>query len=86
MVIIGAALCFAVAQWRLYRQTKEHRRDMRDLAKEGAWESELAKQSPQPETPRTVGAIGTGIEGLEESIESRRRAGAGATAATGGAQ
>jgi hypothetical protein len=47
-VIIVSSVCFSLTEWRLYQQTKEHRRDLRDLAKEGVWESDLMDDKPQP--------------------------------------
>ncbi len=46
-VVIVSSICFALTEWRLYQQTKEHRRDLRDLAKEGVWESDLMSDRPE---------------------------------------
>jgi hypothetical protein len=83
-VIIGASLCFSLSEWRLYQQTREHRRDMRDLAKEGLWESGLMKQSSGPQTECGSEPIQTGIDGLEGEIANRRQ-GRAESPAPGGA-
>jgi hypothetical protein len=80
--LMGAALCFAGSEWQLYQQTREHRRDMRDLAKEGHWQSALMKQNPGEQGELGPEAIHTGITGLEHDIEDRMRA--GGSAAQGG--
>jgi hypothetical protein len=66
-VVIASALCFAVCEWRLYQQVKEHRRDMRDMGKEAQWETEFANQSAATDGPaHEPEAMDTGMDGLDQ--------------------
>jgi hypothetical protein len=75
-VFIASALCFALAEWRFFQQSKEHRRDLDDIGLETRWEADLMKQStdrkPEPDPAATPG-LATGIDGLEDSIGKRRQ-------------
>lgn len=71
--VIGSAVCFAISQWRLYSQAKEHARDMSDLAKEGVCESDLMREGAERKAWHVDGdasGLATGIDGLESSTAS----------------
>ncbi len=76
-VVIVSALSFSISEWQLFQQTKEHRRDRRDLGKEAEWEADLANDSAgRGEAVDESEAMSTGTDGLESEIRSRRRAAA----------
>ena len=89
-MIIVASVCFCLSEWQVYQQAKQHRRDMRDIAKEGDWEAELMKDAAEQKKNADhhsgeASALATGVDGLEGSIENRRRERAGHSAADRGA-
>jgi hypothetical protein len=84
-VVIASSLFLAISEWRLSRQTIDHRRDQRDLGKEAQWEAELANESAgrhEPEESHDV--LHTDIDGLQTDIANRKQA-ATREAAQGGA-
>ncbi len=85
-VVLGSAVCFAISEWQLYSQAREHARDMSDLAKEGVWESDLMREGAERKAFHSDGdasGLATGIDGLESSIG--KRSGANDKESSGGA-